>query len=354
MSILKNNDPEYREWIQELSKRFRQSQIKAAVRVNTELIRFYWSLGEDIVNRQMEKKYGAGIIETISRDLQADFPNTKGFSRRNLFYARKFYLLYCERFKKVQQVVAQFDSAAPSKHEGTTNEEVLFSIPWGHHCILIDKIENDPDKALFFVRKTIENGWSRSMLLNFLDTNLYERSGKAVHNFETALPSTDSDLAEDLLKDPYNFDFLTLTDNYKEKDLQKALEQHVTNFLIELGTCFAFVGRQVRLEVGGDEFYCDLLFYHLKLRRYVVIELKTKKFQPEFVSKVNFYCTAVDHLLKGPYDQDTIGLLICKEKNDLVAKWTVEKNQLQPIGISEYELSTLLSKELPSIEQDED
>lgn len=149
MSILKNNDPEYREWIQELSKRFRQSQIKAAVKVNTELVRFYWSLGEDIVNRQMEKKYGAGIIETISRDLQADFPNTKGFSRRNLFYARKFYLLYCERFKKVQQVVAQFDSAAPSKHEGTTNEEVLFSIPWGHHCILIDKIENDPDKALF-------------------------------------------------------------------------------------------------------------------------------------------------------------------------------------------------------------
>ena len=240
MSILKNNDPEYREWIQELSKRFRQSQIKAAVRVNTELIRFYWSLGEDIVNRQMEKKYGAGIIETISRDLQADFPNTKGFSKRNLFYARKFYLLYCERFKKVQQVVAQFDSAAPGKHESKTIEDVLFSIPWGHHCILIDKIENDPDKALFFVRKTI---------------------------------------AEDLLKDPYNFDFLTLTDNYKEKDLQKALEQHVANFLIELGTGFAFVGRQVRLEVGGDEFFCDLLFYHLKLRRYVVIELKTKKFQ---------------------------------------------------------------------------
>lgn len=246
--------------------------------------------------------------------LQADFPNTKGFSKRNLFYARKFYLLYCERSKKVQQVVAQFDSAVTGKHESKTIEEFLFSIPWGHHCILIDKIENDPDKALFFVRKTIENGWSRSMLLNFLDTNLYERSGKAVHNFETALPSTDSDLAKGLLKDPYNFDFLTLTDNYKEKDLQKALEQHVANFLIELGTGFAFVGRQVRLEVGGDE----------------------------------FYCTAVDHLLKGPYDQDTIGLLICKEKNDLVAKWTVEKNQLQPIGISEYELSTLLSKELAS------
>ena len=218
----------------------------------------------------------------------------------------------------------------------------------------MDKVGGNPDKALFFVRKTLENGWSRSMLLNSLDTNLYERSGKAVHNFETALPSTDSDLAKDLLKDPYNFDFLTLTDNYKERDLQKALEQHVANFLIELGTGFAFVGRQVRLEVGGDEFYCDLLFYHLKLRRYVVIELKTKKFQPEFVSKLNFYCTAVDHLLKGPYDQDTIGLLICKEKNDLVAKWTVEKNQLQPIGISEYELTTMLAEELPSIEQAED
>ena len=343
MSILKNNDPEYREWIQELSTRFRQSQIKAAVRVNTELIRFYWSLGEDIVNRQMEKKYGAGIIETISRDLQEQFPEVKGLSRRNIFYTKEFYLLYYQHVKKVPQVVAQLGDNNQSSLMGE-----LLSIPWGHHRTILDKVKKNPDKALYFVRKTIENGWSRSMLLNFLDTNLYERSGKAVHNFETALPSTDSDLAEDLLKDPYNFDFLTLTDNYKEKDLQKALEQHVTNFLIELGTGFAFVGRQVRLEVGGDEFYCDLLFYHLKLRRYVVIELKTKKFQPEFVSKLNFYCTAVDHLLKGPYDQDTIGLLICKEKNDLVAKWTVEKNQLQPIGISEYELSTLLSKELAS------
>ena len=348
MSNYFNIDPEYREWIQELSTRFRQSQIKAAMKVNTELVRFYWSLGEDIVNRQMEKKYGAGIIDTISRDLQAEFPGTKGFSRRNLFYARKFYLLYSERFKKVQQVVAQLDSTKTKKNEGQTIDEVLFSIPWGHHCILIDRIENNPDKALFFVHKTIENGWSRAMLLNFIGTDLYERTGKAVHNFETALPSTDSDLARELLKDPYNFDFLTLSEDYKEKDLQKALEQHVAHFLIELGNGFAFVGRQVRLEVGGDEFYCDLLFYHLKLRRYVVIELKTKKFQPEYVSKLNFYCTAVDHLLKGPFDQDTVGLLICKEKNDLVAKWTVEKNQLQPIGISEYEIKEFLSKELPS------
>ena len=218
----------------------------------------------------------------------------------------------------------------------------------------MDKVKGNPEKALFYVHKTIENGWSRAMLLNFLDTNLYERSGKAVHNFETALPSTDSDLAKEMLKDPYNFDFLTLSEDYKEKDLQKALEQHVAHFLIELGTGFAFVGRPFRLEVGGDEFFCDLLFYHLKLRRYVVVELKTKKFEPEFVSKLNFYCSAVDHLLKGPYDQDTIGLLICKEKNDLVAKWTVEKNQLQPIGISEYELSSLLPEELPPIENNGD
>ena len=343
MGNLKDINPEYREWIQELSKRFRQSQIKAAVKVNTELLRFYWSLGEDIVKRQVEKRYGAGIINILSRDLQAEFPGTKGFSRRNLFYMRKFYLLYYQRFEKVQQVVAQ-----------SIGDDVLFSIPWGHHCILIDRYENDPDKALFYVHKTIENGWSRAMLLNFLDTNLYERSGKAVHNFETALPSTDSDLAKEMLKDPYNFDFLTLSENYREKDLQKALEQHVAHFLIELGTGFAFVGRQFRLEVGGDEFFCDLLFYHLKLRRYVVVELKTKKFEPEFVSKLNFYCTAVDNLLKGPYDQDTIGLLICKEKNDLVAKWTVEKNQLQPIGISEYELSRLLPEELPPIDPSED
>ena len=343
LQSLKNNDPEYREWIQELSKRFRQSQIKAAVRVNSELLRFYWSLGEDIVKKQVEKKYGAGIMSILSQDLQKLFPNVKGFSSRNLYYVKSFYLLYNQIIEKVPQLGAKL----PPPGEDSSKNMIL-SIPWGHHKVLIDKLMNNPDKALFFVHKTIENGWSRSMLLNFIDTDLYERSGKAIHNFDTALPSMDSDLAQNLLKDPYNFDFLTLSEDYKEKDLQKALEQHLAHFLIELGSGFAFVGRQVRLEVGGDEFYCDLLFYHLKLRRYVVIELKTKKFQPEFVSKLNFYCTAVDHLLKGPYDQDTIGLLICKEKNDLVAKWTVEKNQLQPIGISEYELSTLLSKELAS------
>ena len=349
MGKLKDIDAEYREWIQELSKRFRKSQIKAAVKVNTELLRFYWSLGEDIVKKQVEKRYGAGIMDILCRDLQAEFPNISGFSRRNLFYIKEFYLLYYQQIEKVPQVVAQFDDGFR-----TSLLNKLFSIPWGHHRTILDKVKANPEKALFYVRKTIENGWSRAMLLNFLDTNLYERSGNAVHNFDTALPSTDSDLAKEMLKDPYNFDFLTLSENYMEKDLQKALEQHVAHFLIELGTGFAFVGRQFRLEVGGDEFFCDLLFYHLKLRRYVVAELKTKKFEPEFVSKLNFYCTAVDHLMKGPYDQDTIGLLICKEKNDLVAKWTVEKNQLQPIGISEYELSKLLPEELPPIENDED
>ncbi len=331
MSNSVNIDPEYREWIQELGKRFRQGQIKAAVKVNSELLRFYWSLGEDIVKKQVEKKYGAEILKTLSRDLKVVIPDVAGFSPRNLYYIKRFYLIYNQAFEKVQQVVANLG-------------DDIFSIPWGHHCIILDKVGNDFEKALFFVHKTIENGWSRSMLLNHINTDLYERNGKAVHNFDTALPSTDSDLAKDMLKDPYNFDFLTLRENYMEKDLQKALEQHVAHFLIELGAGFAFVGRQVRLEVGGDEFFCDLLFYHLKLRRFVVVELKTKRFQPEYVSKLNFYCTAVDHLLKGPYDQDTIGLLICKEKNDLVAKWTVEKNQLQPIGISEYEIKDYLCK----------
>ena len=349
MGNLKDVNTEYREWIQELSKRFRQSQIKAAVKVNTELLKFYWSLGEDIVKRQVEKKYGAGIMDILSRDLKAEFPHVTGFSRRNLFYTKEFYLTYYQLIEKVPQVVAQLNDGFR-----TSLLKDLFSIPWGQHRTILDKVKGNPDKALFYVRKTIENGWSRATLLNFLDTNLYERSGNAVHNFDTALPLTDSDLAKEVLKDPYNFDFLTLSEDYREKDLQKALEQHLAQFLIELGTGFAFVGRQFRLEVGGDEFFCDLLFYHIKLRRYVVVELKTKKFEPEFVSKLNFYCTAVDHLMKGPYDQDTIGLLICKEKNDLVAKWTVEKNQVQPIGISEYELSKLLSEELPPIENKDD
>ncbi len=357
MSKLIHINDEYRQWIESLSVRFRSSQIKAAVKVNSELLRFYWSLGEDMVTKQVEKRYGEGIMDAISKDLTDALPGVQGFSKSNLYYIKNFYLLYSKAFEIFPQVVGKLDDAPGEilpQPVGKSEWDMIFSIPWGHHRTIIDKLSDNPDKAVFFLRKTIENGWSRTMLLNFISTDLYERSGKAITNFDTSLPDTESDYAKDILKNPYNFDFLTLQENYKERDLQRALEENISRFLIELGTGFAYVGRQVRLEVGGDEYFCDLLFYHLKLRRYVVCELKTVKFEPEFVSKLNFYCTAVNHLFKGDYDNDTIGLLICKERNDLVAQWTIENNQLQPIGISEYDMAKVfpenVKRSLPSIE----
>ena len=334
-------DEEYVEWVRQLIQRYRSSQIKAALKINEAMLRYYWSLGKDIKEKKAESRWGEGFFKRLSYDLRQGIPNTQGFSVTNLTYMKYFYSTYSQYFTIYPQV-------------GDKLEKAIFSIPWGHHKVLIDKFRTEPEKAVFFVQKIIENGWSRLLLQNFVDTDLYERNGKAITNFSTTMPSPDSSIAQDVLKDPYNFDFLALTEDYKEKDLQLALEKNIYRFLLELGSGFAFVGRQVRLDVNGDEYFCDLLFYHIKLHRYIVCELKTVKFEPEFISKLNFYCTAVNHLIKGPDDGDTIGLLICKEKNDLVAQWTVEKNQQQPLGISSYELTKLYPKDvaqsLPSIE----
>lgn len=335
------NNEEYVEWLQQLVQKFRNSQIKASLKVNDVLLRYYWNLGKDIAEKKAESRWGEGFFKRLSYDLRKKLPDVKGFSVTNLTYIKYFYTAYNQCFTIYPQL-------------GDKLETAIYSIPWGHHKILLDNFKQAPEKLVFFVQKVLENGWSRALLENFVKTDLYERSGKAITNFKTTLPDPDSSIAQNVLKDPYNFDFLTLTEDYKEQDLQKALEQNIYRFLLELGNGFAFVGRQVRLEVNGDEFFCDLLFYHIKLKRYVVCELKTVKFQPEFISKLNFYCTAVNHLIKGNDDNDTIGLLICKEKNDLVAQWTVEKNQRQPLGISSYELTKLYPKEisqtLPSIE----
>lgn len=336
------NDKEYLDWVQKLVVRFRKSQIKASLKVNDVVLRYYWSLGKDIVDKKAESRWGDGFFKRLSKDLQQILPDVKGFSITNLTYIKYFYTTYNKCFTIYPQL-------------GDKLENSIFSIPWGHHKIIIDHFKNNPEKAIFFLQKIIENGWTRTLLENFVKTDLYERSGKAITNFKTTLPSHDSSIAQDILKNPYNFDFLTLTEDYKEKDLQHALEQNISRFLLELGHGFAFVGRQIRLEVNGEEYFCDLLFYHIKLRRYIVCELKKVKFQPEFVSKLNFYCTAVNHIIKESEDNDTIGLLICKEKNDIVAQWTMENNQLQPLGISEYELTKLypknISNSLPSIEE---
>jgi len=325
-------DKEYVSFLKEIKNKIKTAQIKAAVKVNEELLRLYWDIAKMIVDKQKEAKWGDGIIEKISSDLKKEFPNMKGFSVTNIKYMRKWYLFW----SKSPQVVDE-----------------IFRIPWGHNREIITKCKNI-DEALFYVKKTIENGYSRAVLIHQIESNLYGRSNKAINNFDKQLPAIQSDLAKEQLKDPYCFDFLSLSEKYNEKELEDALMDNLTKFLLELGSGFAFVGRQYRLEVGGEEFFIDLLFYHIKLKCYVVIELKTTRFKPEFSGKLNFYITAIDNILKDKSDNPTIGILICKSKNDTVVEYAL-KNIQTPMSVSEYKLSKELPNELknalPSIEE---
>lgn len=327
-------DKNYTEWVADLSKRYRSSQIKAAVSVNEELLKFYWSLGRDIVERQAENKYGKGFFNMLSRDLKSALPEAKGFSPKNLYYIRRFYLLYSGNFPQV---------------EGN-----LFKLPWGHHKILIDKYFYQPKTALFYVRKSVENGWSRAVLDHYLDTGLHLRQGKAVSNFSTQLPQPTGELAQELTKDPYIFDFTNLTEPYKERELKDAFLAEITRFLLELGEGFAYVGKEYRLKVGETEQFTDLLFYNLKLRCYCVIEVKVTKFEPGHLGQLGMYVTAVNHLLKTDQDNPTIGLLVCKTKDNVLAQYSLEGYNL-PLGISQYQLEKLLPENfkstLPTIEE---
>lgn len=320
-------DEEYKGWIRSISERYRQCQIKAAVSVNRELISFYWSLGQEIVQREAEKKYGSGFYTALSKDLKELIPGVKGFASSNLRYMAKFYSLYTPMI--FPQVV------------GDLSEEDLFAVPWGHHRIIIDRCKEDPDKAVFFVKKTIQNNWSRAVLENFLDTDLYDRQGKAISNFAYALPSPQSNLAQEMTKDPYNFDFLTIRENYDEKQLKDALVENVIRFLLELGKGFAFVGREYALPIEGTEEYIDLLFYHLWLHCYVVVEVKVKEFNSRDIGQTATYVAIADDLIRREEDNKTIGLIICKSKNNVLAKYAVGTSN-EPIGISEFELSNLL------------
>ena len=281
-------DSNYKTWIKSLKKNIYSAQIKASVAVNEEMLRLYWNLGKDICDNQFESSYGSKFFETLSRDLKSAFPDVQGFSVSNLKYMKRFYLFYKE-----------------IRHQlGDEFENQIFVIPWRHHIEIFTKAKSK-EEALFFVQKTKENGWSRAMLINMMDTLLYETRGNTVNNFSLTLPKEESECARQILRDTYKLDFLTLRENFEEKDLHKALEQNLTKFLLELGKGFAFVGSHVSFVVNGDEYECDLLFYNLKLRRYIVVELKVVKFQPEFVSKLNFYCNAVNHLIKDDIDKDT-------------------------------------------------
>ena len=332
---------EYKIWLESLKNKFRSSQIKASIKVNTTLLEFYWDLGGQIVQKQEEHKRRSGFLEKLSHDLSAEFPDVKGFSYRNIRFIRQWYIFWQQDAAKIenenwQQLVA-----------------ILFQIPWGHHQIILNKIKNI-DEAIYYVQNTMLNGISRSVLVHQIESNLYEREGKAITNFENTLPPIQSDLAKEITKDPYIFDFVTLTQDYQEKELEDALTQNITNFLLELGSGFAFVGRQYKLNVGGDEFKIDLLFYHIKLKCYVVVELKATSFKPEHAGKLSFYTSAIDGELKNSDDNPTIGILICKSKNNTVVEYAL-KDINKPLGISEYQLTEILPKEfkssLPSIEE---
>lgn len=334
----------YSNWLKELKQKVRLVQIKAAVKVNSELLRFYWELGRDIVDKQKNTKWGDGFLKQLSQDLSSTFPDMKGFSKRNLELIRKWYRFWSDNTLIAKQLATQTESV---------HIIPIFQIPWWHNVVIITKIQNS-DKAFFYVNKTIQNNWSRSVLTHHIENDLFKREGKAVTNFESTLPAPQSDLAREILKDPYNFDFLTLTEKHNEKELENALVNHVTKFLLELGVGFSYIGRQYKLEINGDEFFIDLLFYHVKLHCHVVVELKSVKFKPEFAGKLNFYVSAVDGILKSEQDNPTVGILICKSKNNTVVEYAL-KDVHKPIGVSEYIITKNLPNEfkssLPSIEE---
>ena len=366
-------DKKYLEWIKDLGTRFRRSQIKAAVKVNEEMLRFYWELGHDIVERDAENHYGSRFFSILSHDLKEATSMTSGLSERNIRYAKDFYLLYSQEIGILQQPAAKSDLVDVTKNEenlqqpaAKSNDTILpqlveqikseiFSVPWGHHMLLIDKCKNAPQKALFFVHQTMQNGWSRNMLLNFLDTDLYERQGKALTNFSRTLPDETSDLAQELTKDPYDFAFTGITGKYNERLLKDKLLNNITQFLVELGTGFAYVGKEYRLQIGDTENFIDLLFYNLNLSCYVVIEVKIGKFEFADAGQLGGYVVACNHILKKEgRDNPTIGILICKEKDSLVAQYALEASS-QPLGISEYELAKLYPEKvegtIPTIEE---
>ncbi len=350
----KLDDDNYRNWISEISNRFKVSQIKASIKVNDEMLRFYWLLGRDIENLKKNASWGSHIYQKISKDLVKELPDVKSFSPRNLQYMNQFYRLYSD-IEITPQLVAQiFMNEVTPQVGAQMDKHIVFMIPWGHHKVIMDKCKEDQQKALFFVQKTLENNWSRAVLLNFLDTQLYDRNGKAITNFEITLPEVRSDLAQEITKDPYNFDFVTLTQNYNEKELKDALMDNITDFLLELGNGFAFVGREYRIEIGNTEKFIDMLFYNIKLHCYVVVEVKITAFDPSFTGQLGTYVVAVNHTLKTDMDAPTLGLLICKSKDNVEAKYAIEASS-QPLGISEYDLSNLIPDNfkgtLPTIEE---
>ena len=385
-------DEGYVQWMADIKQRFRQSQIKAAVRVNTAMLEFYWSVGRDLVALRAEERWGAGVVKQFALDMRQAFPDETGFSYSNVKYMKQWYSFYYERVTKSQRPVGQIGHQAgdelgaairqqPADEKsqqlagqienlkigqqvaGQLDEnekgqqavdqlempDIFGRIPWFHHVLIISKCQT-LDEAIFYINKVTEEGWSRSRLESQMAANLFGSQGAAVTNFEHTLPAPQSQLAKEILKDPYHFGFLSMSEEYEEKDLEDALVSNVTRFLMELGKGFSYVGRQMELQMpGGQTFFPDLLFYHIPQHRYVVIELKVVKYIPEFAGKLNFYVTAVDELLRGEGDNPTVGLIICKSTDKTVVEWSL-RDINKPLGVSSFQLEQVVERTVRELE----
>jgi predicted nuclease of restriction endonuclease-like (RecB) superfamily len=322
------SDDNYSAFLKDLKGQIRRAQIKVALAVNQEVIVLYWQIGKAILDRQQKEGWGTKVIQQLAKDLKHEFPDMKGFSRTNLLYMRAFAAAWPD-LEIVQRVAGQ--------------------IPWRHNQLLLDKLKDRLERE-WYATKTLHHGWSRDVLAMQIQSGLYHRQGGAINNFEQTLPAPQSDLAQQLIKDPYHFEFLDIAGDVGERELEKSLVSHIKDFLLELGVGFAFLGSQYHLEVAGDDYYLDLLFYHIQLRCFVVIDLKVTEFRPEYSGKMNFYISAVDDLLRHPTDQPTIGIVLCRSKKRVVAEYAL-RNVSTPIAVSTHQLPSKLQESLPSTEQ---
>jgi predicted nuclease of restriction endonuclease-like (RecB) superfamily len=344
-------DKEYVEWVADVKHRYRQSQVRASVRVNTTMLEFYWSVGRDLVRMRAEERWGTGVVKQFALDMRQAFPNETGFSYTNVKYMKQWYSFYSVRVEKGQRLIGLIDEKEKSQRVvGQLEMPELFGrVPWGHHIDIVSRCETI-DEALFYIKNDIDGGWSRPVLNVQIDGKLFKVQGSAVTNFDTTLPVPQSQLAKEILKDPYNFDFLTMKPKYDEHDLEEALVSNITHFLLELGRGFSYVGRQMELRMpGGQSFFPDLVFYHIPQHRYVVIELKAVKYVPEFAGKLNFYVTAADKLLRGEGDNPSVGLIICKSTDKTIVEWSLQDIQ-KPLGVATYQLQEVVDRTIAEIE----
>lgn len=343
-------DKNYVQWLSDLKKRIRVTQLKAAINVNVEMLKFYWSLGEDICNKQKQYKWGANFMKSLSLDLRTEFPDVEGFSWSNLYKIRKWYLFYSSQLEFLYQVGTKLQVV---DNADVQMPNILMFVPWRHQTVIVSKCDTI-QAALFYLNKVVEGNLSRVELEHVIESQLYERTGKALNNFAVTLPQPQEALASEMLKDPYKLDFISMKGMYDERDLENKLAQNITRFLLELGKGFAYVGRQMELDTpSGKSYFPDMVFYHTRLKCYVVLELKVVDFMPEFIGKLNFYVSAADELLRGDGDNPSIGILLCKDKDSSVVEWSL-RGITTPLGVASYQLQEVYDRTMLEMKQASD